>query len=67
MLVTSLGLVGAPTRKPVGRCFYLAKSYSSAGKRAEAYALYCHARLLVDAVLKKLQSVADPDKVITFN
>ncbi|XP_031473917.1 uncharacterized protein LOC116246272 [Nymphaea colorata] len=46
------------------RCFYLAKSYSSAGKRAEAYALYCHARLLVDVVLKRLQLVADPDKLI---
>ncbi|XP_043724658.1 signal recognition particle subunit SRP68-like [Telopea speciosissima] len=46
------------------RCFYLAKSYSLAGKRAEAYALYCHARTLADNVLQKLQSVADPDMVL---
>lgn len=38
------------------RCFYLAKSYSLAGKRTEAYVLYCHARSLADAALQKLQS-----------
>ncbi|XP_055825731.1 uncharacterized protein LOC129894196 [Solanum dulcamara] len=38
------------------RCFYLAKSYSFAGKRTEAYALYSRARSLADAALMKLQS-----------
>ncbi|XP_025814836.1 signal recognition particle subunit SRP68-like [Panicum hallii] len=28
------------------RCFFLAKSYSSASKRAEAYALFCHEQTL---------------------
>ncbi|XP_059645075.1 uncharacterized protein LOC132286721 [Cornus florida] len=46
------------------RCFYLAKSYSSAGKRTEAYALFCHARSLADAALKKLQSSIAPDQVL---
>ncbi|XP_009778166.1 uncharacterized protein [Nicotiana sylvestris] len=46
------------------RCFYLAKSYSSAGKRTEAYALYCQARSLADAALKKLQSANDADQVM---
>ncbi|XP_075479875.1 uncharacterized protein LOC142520673 [Primulina tabacum] len=45
------------------RCFYLAKSYSSAGKRAEAYALYCRARSLADTALKKLQSSKNIDQV----
>ncbi|KAG0446694.1 hypothetical protein HPP92_028710 [Vanilla planifolia] len=44
------------------RCFYLAKSYSSAGKRAEAYVLFCHARHLADEVLKKLQTVINPNQ-----
>lgn len=38
------------------RCFYLAKSYSFAGKRAEAYALYGRARSLADDALKKIHS-----------
>ncbi|OIT33250.1 PREDICTED: signal recognition particle subunit SRP68 [Nicotiana attenuata] len=46
------------------RCFYLAKSYSSAGKRTEAYALYCQARSLADAALKKLQSADAADQVM---
>ncbi|KAJ4960216.1 hypothetical protein NE237_020126 [Protea cynaroides] len=46
------------------RCFCLAKSYSLAGKRAEAYALYCHARTLADNAIQKLQSVADSDMVL---
>ncbi|KAF6169655.1 hypothetical protein GIB67_004047 [Kingdonia uniflora] len=46
------------------RCFYLAKSYSLAGKRTEAYALYCHARSLADNALKNLQSISYPDKVM---
>ncbi|KAL3849548.1 hypothetical protein ACJIZ3_011430 [Penstemon smallii] len=46
------------------RCFYLAKSYSLAGKRAEAYALYSRARSLVDTALKKLQSLSNTDQII---
>ncbi|KAL3344415.1 hypothetical protein AABB24_023716 [Solanum stoloniferum] len=46
------------------RCFYLAKSYSSAGKRTEAYALYSRARSLADAALMKLQSVNTADQVM---
>lgn len=46
------------------RCFYLAKSYSSAGKRTEAYALYTRARSLADAALKKLQSANAADQVM---
>ncbi|KAK6794200.1 hypothetical protein RDI58_007653 [Solanum bulbocastanum] len=46
------------------RCFYLAKSYSSAGKRTEAYALYSRARSLADAALMKLQSANAADQVI---
>ncbi|KAI4336390.1 hypothetical protein L6164_014923 [Bauhinia variegata] len=37
------------------RCFYVAKSYSVAGKRVEAYALYCRARTLAEDALRKLQ------------
>ncbi|KAM0879607.1 hypothetical protein ACQ4PT_034127 [Festuca glaucescens] len=44
------------------RCFYLAKSYSSAGKRTEAYALFCYARSLVDSALHQL--VNSPDKAL---
>ncbi|XP_049383095.1 uncharacterized protein LOC125847532 [Solanum stenotomum] len=46
------------------RCFYLAKSYSSAGKRTEAYALYSRARSLADAALTKLQSANAADQVM---
>ncbi|TMW99274.1 hypothetical protein EJD97_002804 [Solanum chilense] len=46
------------------RCFYLAKSYSSAGKRTEAYALYSRAHSLADAALMKLQSANAADQVI---
>ncbi|KAK6796671.1 hypothetical protein RDI58_004372 [Solanum bulbocastanum] len=46
------------------RCFYLAKSYSSAGKRTEAYALYSRARSLADAALMKLQSANTADQVM---
>lgn len=46
------------------RCFYLAKSYSSAGKRTEAYVLFCHARSLADSALQKLQMTNDPDKTL---
>ncbi|CAN8264722.1 unnamed protein product [Cochlearia groenlandica] len=44
------------------RCFYLAKSYSLAGKRIEAYALYCRARSLAEDALNKFQSIADKDE-----
>ncbi|EEC83366.1 hypothetical protein OsI_28775 [Oryza sativa Indica Group] len=44
------------------RCFYLAKSYSSAGKRAEAYALFCHARSITDSALQQLTN--SPDKAL---
>ncbi|KAG6642419.1 signal recognition particle subunit SRP68 isoform X1 [Carya illinoinensis] len=37
------------------RCFYLAKSYSLSGKRAEAYALYCRARSLAEEALQNFQ------------
>ncbi|KAG6410646.1 hypothetical protein SASPL_128711 [Salvia splendens] len=49
------------------RCFYLAKSYSLAGKRVEAYALFCRARSLTDDALKKLQSSANTDQVLAFS
>lgn len=51
----------------LGRCFYLAKSYSLAGKRAEAYSLYCRARSLTDTALKKLQTLTGVDQVCYFN
>jgi hypothetical protein len=41
------------------RCFYLAKSYSSAGKRTEAYSLFCYARSLVDSALHQLANSLD--------
>ncbi|GFZ11908.1 signal recognition particle-related [Actinidia rufa] len=46
------------------RCFYLAKSYSLAGKRAEAYALYCRAHSVAYDSLKKLQSLTNADQVM---
>ncbi|CAA6657011.1 unnamed protein product [Spirodela intermedia] len=46
------------------RCFYLAKSYSLAGKRAEAYALFCHSRSLADTAVKRLQTPNSNDKVL---
>jgi len=46
------------------RCFYVAKSYSVAGMRAEAYALYCRARNLADDTLKKFQMLDGDNKVI---
>ena len=45
------------------RCFYLAKSYSLAGKRAESYALYCRAGSLAHDALKRLQSLTSVDQV----
>jgi signal recognition particle subunit SRP68 len=49
------------------RCFYVAKSYSVAGKRAEAYALYCRARGLAEDALKKLQTLDGNNKVTLVN
>ncbi|XP_028073203.1 signal recognition particle subunit SRP68-like [Camellia sinensis] len=46
------------------RCFYLAKSYSLAGKRTEAYALYCRAHSLANDALKKLKSLITADQVM---
>jgi signal recognition particle subunit SRP68 len=46
------------------RCFYVAKSYSVAGKRAEAYALYCRARSLAEDALKKLQTLDGNNKTM---
>ncbi|XP_078179761.1 signal recognition particle-related / SRP-like protein [Carex rostrata] len=46
------------------RCFYLAKSYSLAGKRTEAYALFCHARSLANTALQKLNGENNPDKAL---
>ncbi|KAG5041379.1 hypothetical protein JHK85_013855 [Glycine max] len=46
------------------RCFYVAKSYSVAGKRAEAYALYCRARNLADDALKKFQMLDGDNKTM---
>lgn len=46
------------------RCFYLAKSYSAAGKRTEAYALFCHARSLADTAMQKLHMTNNPDKAL---
>ncbi|XP_076893630.1 uncharacterized protein LOC143545669 isoform X2 [Bidens hawaiensis] len=44
------------------RCFFLAKSYSSAGKRTEAYSLFSLARSLAENALKKPKSVASKDQ-----
>lgn len=46
------------------RCFYLAKSYSLAGKRTEAYALYCKVRSLADTALKELQNSKMADQAV---
>ncbi|KAH7672296.1 Signal recognition particle subunit SRP68 protein [Dioscorea alata] len=46
------------------RCFYLAKSYSSAGKRTEAYVLFCHARSLADTAMQKLQLTNNADEAL---
>lgn len=46
------------------RCFYVAKSYSLAGKRTEAYALYTHACSLADDALRKIQSSNFTDQAV---
>ncbi|KAB1217532.1 Signal recognition particle subunit SRP68 [Morella rubra] len=45
-------------------CFYLAKSYSLAGKRAEAYGLYCRARSLAEDTLQKFQLLNESGQII---
>lgn len=52
--------IGLPTSC---RCFFLGRSYSLAGKRVEAYALYCRARSLAENALKKFQAASDADQV----
>ncbi|KAL6182695.1 hypothetical protein ACLB2K_044108 [Fragaria x ananassa] len=47
------------------RCFFLGRSYSLAGKRVEAYALYCRARSLAEDALQKFQAVDNADQVVT--
>ncbi|TYH08930.1 hypothetical protein ES288_A07G056200v1 [Gossypium darwinii] len=49
------------------RCFYLARSYSLAGKRSEAYALYCRARSLAENALWKFQAHSKTDQLSIFN
>ncbi|KAJ9163958.1 hypothetical protein P3X46_023578 [Hevea brasiliensis] len=46
------------------RCFYLAKSYSLAGKRTEAYALYCRARSLAENALQNFQPLNNTDEMM---
>ncbi|XP_071731799.1 uncharacterized protein [Rutidosis leptorrhynchoides] len=46
------------------RCFFLAKSYSTAGKRTEAYSLFSRARSLAENALKKYCSAANPDQAM---
>ncbi|XVE63753.1 hypothetical protein DITRI_Ditri07aG0045500 [Diplodiscus trichospermus] len=46
------------------RCFYLARSYSLAGKRTEAYALYCRARSFAENALQKFQTNRNSDQVM---
>ncbi|KDO51276.1 hypothetical protein CISIN_1g0074131mg, partial [Citrus sinensis] len=45
-------------------CFYLARSYSLAGKRTEAYALYCRARSHAENALKDFQRMANSDQMM---
>ncbi|BBH03607.1 signal recognition particle-related / SRP-related protein [Prunus dulcis] len=44
--------------------FRAERSYSLAGKRVEAYALYCHARSLAETALQKFQAVNNGDQMI---
>ncbi|KAK7316861.1 hypothetical protein RJT34_00621 [Clitoria ternatea] len=44
------------------RCFYVATSYGVAGKRAEAYALYCRARSLAEDALRKFKMLNGDNK-----
>lgn len=64
--ITNCSLIKLKVPLAFGRCFYLAKSYSLAGKKTEAYALYCHARSLVDDALHKLDAATNSDEVDIF-
>lgn len=44
----------------------MAKSYSMAGKRAEAYALYGRARALAEDALRKLKTLNGNNQVKLF-
>ncbi|KAF3457900.1 hypothetical protein FNV43_RR02560 [Rhamnella rubrinervis] len=44
-------------------CFFLGRSYSLAGMRVEAYALYCRACYLAENALEKFQAMGDPDQL----
>ncbi|KAH7522473.1 hypothetical protein FEM48_Zijuj07G0142400 [Ziziphus jujuba var. spinosa] len=46
------------------RCFFLGRSYSLAGKRVEAYALYCRARSLAENALQKFQAASNADQIM---
>ncbi|OWM65522.1 hypothetical protein CDL15_Pgr009112 [Punica granatum] len=46
------------------RCFFLAWSYGLAGKRAEAYALYCHAWSLADEALRQCYTSNNSDEIM---
>ncbi|KAF8023665.1 hypothetical protein BT93_F0995 [Corymbia citriodora subsp. variegata] len=46
------------------RCFYLALSYGLAGKRVEAYVLYCRARSLAEEALQRYDSSGSSDEML---
>ncbi|KAI3414598.1 uncharacterized protein J3R85_016120 [Psidium guajava] len=46
------------------RCFYLALSYGLAGKRLEAYTLYCRARSLAEEALQRCDSSGSSDETM---
>lgn len=46
------------------RCFFLGKSYSLAGMRKEAYALYTRARSLAEDALQKFQAIGTGDQAM---
>ncbi|KAF3457790.1 hypothetical protein FNV43_RR02449 [Rhamnella rubrinervis] len=46
------------------RCFFLGRSYSLAGMRVEAYALYCRAHYLAENALEKFQAMGDADQTM---
>ncbi|EXC54207.1 hypothetical protein L484_001395 [Morus notabilis] len=46
------------------RCFFLGKSYSLAGMRKEAYALYTRARSLAEDALQKFQATGTGDQAM---
>ncbi|XP_024032500.1 uncharacterized protein LOC112095052, partial [Morus notabilis] len=48
----------------LGRCFFLGKSYSLAGMRKEAYALYTRAHSLAEDALQKFQATGTGDQAM---